>query len=132
LSEEGRRLTTDEQRERLYAARRRGELCTWCGRTLAENELVYVERVEVSLKPFTGPSTRRARRMVRCDALVGAECASPELVRRMEGREPERCEACGRPMYYAVTRATRYQAICSTRCTVRAAYAKRKAGTGAN
>src|SRR5687768_3011495 len=101
MSGDLRRLTTEDERERAQATPRRGGLCAWCGRTLAEGETVYVERVEVSWKPFTGTSMRRSRGTVHWDLPVGAECASPDFLRRTAGREPERCAACDRPMYYA-------------------------------
>jgi hypothetical protein len=127
MSDDPRRLTTDEQRERAQIARRRGGLCAWCGRTLAEDEAVYVERVKVNWKPYTGASTRRSRGTVHWDLPVGAECASPGFLRRVAAREPERCAACGRPMHYAVIRATRRRATCSGLCSVRGAFAGQKA-----
>ncbi len=44
MSDDVRRLTTEEQRERLHLARQRGGLCAACGRVLSDGEPVYVER----------------------------------------------------------------------------------------
>jgi hypothetical protein len=47
MSDDPRRLTTEEQRERLYAARYRGSMCAACGRTLDPGEPVYWEQFTV-------------------------------------------------------------------------------------
>jgi hypothetical protein len=127
MSDDPRRLTTEEERERVRAARRRGSLCARCGKMLAADEPVYVERVAVILKPFTAASTRSSQRTVHWDMPVGVECAAPEFVRRTEGRAPERCAGCGRPVYYTVQRAGRRRAVCSQVCRSRADNARRAA-----
>src|SRR4051812_29862816 len=117
MSEQRLLIETEEQRDRLYEARRRGEICAGCGRALGEHESVYWERFEI-----TGSYTSSAT------APVGAECASPELLQQMAGTEPERCASCGRGVFYrGQHRSTRRQAICSRRCSSRAASARQAA-----
>ena len=59
-------LRTEDGRERFHAARRVGGLCAACGRGLAPDETVYVERFAVGTAYAYGP--------------VGVECASAELL----------------------------------------------------
>jgi hypothetical protein len=110
-----RHVTTDEQREWLYAARQRGGRCAGCGRTLAVDDVVYVE-------PFLIEGAARV------PGAVGPECASPAALRDTQGREPERCDGCGRPMHYLVTSRRRQRAICSRRCDNNVGNRRRKAG----
>jgi hypothetical protein len=117
-NDDPRRLATEEQRERFHLARRRGGLCAACGRSLEDDEAVYVERF--TLRPETGRQTWSY-------GPVGAECASPERVREAEQAEPERCAGCGRAMHYRLTSARRQTAICSRRCRGRALYKRPKA-----
>jgi hypothetical protein len=100
-----RSLTTEEDRERFHAARRIGGLCAACGRALAPDEPVYVERFATGMSYVHGP--------------VGVECASSELLERTRGWEPERCVGCGRAMYYRAVGPRRVRAICSRRCVSR-------------
>src|SRR3954470_11872217 len=117
VSEKRLLIETEEGRDRLYEARRRGEICAGCGRALGEHESVYWERFEI-----TGSYTSAAI------APVGAECASLELLQQMEGTEPERCASCGRGVFYrSQQRSTRRQAACSRRCATRAGAAERAA-----
>jgi hypothetical protein len=44
MSDDRRRLETEEQAERFFRARRRGGECAACGRGLGEVEPVYIER----------------------------------------------------------------------------------------
>jgi hypothetical protein len=106
-----RKLTAEWQRERLFQARRRGGMCAACGRVLGKSETVYVEKFE---------DDRRSS----VTAPVGAECASEKLLAETQGREPEHCAGCGRPMFYREAHtARRRQALCSRTCgaTVQAA-----------
>ena len=120
MSDDPRRLTTDLERERLHAAKERGGLCVACGRVLDDGEPVYIERVMVDRKSLAAPGVAWSRGAVYRDAQLGAECVSPGFLARTSGREPERCEHCGRPIYYAVQRAGRRRALCSKRCFHRA------------
>src|SRR4051794_16628094 len=113
-------LKTDAERERLYAARERGGVCAGCGRALEDGEPVYIESIALDLKPLTAPGTRRVRSTVSRDAPLGAECASPGLLARMADATPDPCMGCGRPIFYALDRAGRQQAMCSKRCAFRA------------
>ena len=122
-----RRLTTDEQRERFYAAKDRGGLCAACGRPLGADEPVYIERVVVDRKLLAAPGARWSHRSAYRDAPLGEECASPEFLARTQGQTPEPCEHCGRPVYYDVARARRLRTLCSMRCTDRVSSAGRAA-----
>src|SRR4051812_32113852 len=110
------RFTTDEERERLYAARNRGGLCAACGRALDDDEPAYIEQILLERKPLTAPGAWWPRRIVYWDAPLGAECASPGFLTSTQGRTPEQCDGCGRPVYYALGRAGRQRALCSKRC----------------
>ena len=115
-----RRLTTDEERERFATAAYRGGLCAACGRVLDDDDVVYIDHVAIDLKPLTAPGAGWIRKTVHRLAPLGEECASPGILAWAEGREPERCAGCDRPMYYAKARAVRQRASCSKRCTHRA------------
>jgi hypothetical protein len=121
MSDDPRRLTTEEQRERLYAARYRGGMCAVCGRTLDDGEPVFWERFPVGR---VGGITSHPL------APVGSECASPRLREQKEGEEPEPCVSCGRPVYYARPSVHRTEAVCSGRCRGRASFTRRSAPTG--
>jgi len=112
VSDDVRRLTTDEQRERFQAARRRGGLCAACGRTLGDDEVVYIESFTIGGTYASGP--------------VGIECASAELLRDAKDREPEQCAGCGRGMHYRLADSRRRRALCSRNCANRAEAAKRR------
>jgi hypothetical protein len=117
VSDEVRRLTTDEQRERFHRARRTGGLCAACGRSLGDDETVFVEPLLIG--PADGPATRSY-------GAVGIECASSELRYDVQGREPERCAGCGRGVYYRVASARRQWVSCSRRCANRAGVARHR------
>jgi hypothetical protein len=119
------RVSTTEERDRFNAARSRGGLCAACGRTLGEDEPVYIGSVLLDRAAFGGPGVRWERDAVPRDAPLGVECASPSFLARMERREPERCQYCDRPVYYAKDRPGRQRASCSTRCKTRADTADR-------
>jgi len=105
-----RRLGTEEQVERFYRARRQGGMCAACGRALADDEAVYIER-------FTDARGRWTNRAI---GPMGAECASTQLRQDTTNREPERCAGCLRPMYYGVESTLRRRALCSQACRHRA------------
>jgi len=128
VSDDPRRLTTFERRDRLETARRLGGLCGTCGRALAEDEPVYVEQVEIGMRRRVGPYTYPFT--VTMLAPLGAECASPDFLKEMEGRQPDPCAGCGRPVYYRTVRPNRHRTLCSRRCIHRANVAKRSATTG--
>ena len=79
MSADVRRLTTDEERERLYAARHRGGMCAVCGRALNDGEPVFWEQFAVGR---VGGITHRPQ------APVASECASSWLRQEKEGEEP--------------------------------------------
>ena len=118
MSEDVRRVTTDEQRAWCYGARDRGGLCAACGRTLAPGEPVYVERFVVG---------QAGSLLVGMQASVGRECASAVFLEEMEGQETARCAGCGRPVYHRAPRPTRSRVICSKPCGRRANATKRVA-----
>jgi hypothetical protein len=117
MSGDPRRLTTEEERERLHAARNNGGRCAACGKVLGPDEPVYWEHFVVGK---VGGIIQHPK------APVGAECAPPWFLEEMEQEQPEPCAGCGRPVYYAVTRAGRTRAACSRRCQLRASVAGRK------
>jgi hypothetical protein len=116
MSDDLRRLTTEEQREQIHGARRRGGVCAACGRALSADEPVYIERFAVRGSWMTAP--------------VGVECASPELLQQVAGQEPEHCAGCGRGVYYRSTRSIRHQALCCRACGARVQAAKRSKAEG--
>jgi hypothetical protein len=125
MSEGRLRVTTEEDRERLHAARRTGRLCAACGRTLGDGETAYLERFLVGARALSGSQVVTYASDVY--APVGAECASSAFLEQTAGTEPERCAGCGRGVYYRSIRPTRRQALCSKRCAAHAATAKRMA-----
>ena len=127
MSNDVRHLTTDEGRERFARAQTYGRLCAACGRSLGDGETVYVQQIMVDLKSFAMAGVQWSRKTIYRDAPLGAECASPTFLARTEGREPEHCAGCGRPMHYAKVRAQRQQALCSKRCSGRAVKARHMA-----
>jgi hypothetical protein len=118
MSERRPRIETKEDRDRLHAARHDAGMCAACGRPLDPGEVVYHERFRlVPLLLETG-KVLVAASVVR--GPVGRECASPELLARTAGTEPERCVGCGRGVYYGAPRPGRRRALCSERCRWRA------------
>jgi hypothetical protein len=116
VNHDPRRLTTEEERERLYAARYGGGLCAVCGEAVDDDAPVYWERFAIGK---VGGLVNHPQ------APVGAECASPQLLTEKAHEKPERCAGCGRPVYYAVMSRARHRAVCSTRCQMRASRAAR-------
>ena len=75
MSDDPRRLVTQEQWDRLHIARNNGGGCAACGRPLVDGEAVYVEQLVIDIPRPPGQYVG-ARRGV-AQAPVGAECASP-------------------------------------------------------
>lgn len=126
MSDQPHRITTEAERERFNAARDVGGLCAACGRTLGDDEPVYIDQMLLDRNAFAASGVRWGQALVRRDAPLGAECASPELLAHLERRTPERCAGCGRAMYYAKVRAQRRRAVCSYACRTRADRAARR------
>jgi hypothetical protein len=120
------RVTTTEERERFNRAREDGGLCAACGKTLGDDEPVYIDQVLLDRNAFAASGARWGQALVPRDAPLGAECVSPKLLARLDGRESERCEGCGRPVYYAKERAQRRRAACSQACRNHAERAARR------
>ena len=118
MKDDSRRLVTEEGRERLRLAKRQGNLCAACGRTLDADEPAYIEQLT-----FDKGNLRDRRALAQAasvQAPVGIECASPEWLRQIEGQDPERCMGCGRGVYYRVASPRRQRTLCSLRCASRA------------
>ena len=116
MSESRLRIETEDERERLHAARRDAEMCAACGRRLGADETIYLERFAVVRSYLFAP--------------VGEECASHELLAWTAGAEPERCAGCGRGIHYRMNLSTRHRALCSKRCRVRTDRAKQRERAG--
>ena len=114
MSDNVRRLTTDDERERLRVAKDLGGLCAVCGRTLGERERVYIRRVVIGTRLFGDP--RGSGSSVFAESPVGAECAPPGLVTGDGGRDPAPCVGCGRHVSHAVRRPRRGRVACSLLC----------------
>ena len=112
----------ERRRALIYAARARGELCAGCGRALAADEPVWIERFVTGL---AAPQRRRLSPS-HTQAPAGAECASATFRAATEGTEPERCAGCGRGVYYRVADTRRRTPTCSRRCSARAIAARTK------
>jgi hypothetical protein len=126
VSDDPRRLTTEEQRERLHRGRRAGGMCGVCGRTLGDVEPVYWERFVIDLD--WSAERDLGRYVTTLEAPVGVECASPDFLKETEGREPGRCADCGRGVFYRVPRSIRRRVACSWLCRDRAGAAERRRG----
>jgi hypothetical protein len=118
VSDEARRLRTEEDVEWFYRTRRRGGECAACGRALTVDEPVYIERFEDARRRGAGPHVKGP---------VGAECISDELLLSAATREAERCAGCGRPVYYRLEDTRRRRVLCSQACRNHAA-SRRQAG----
>ncbi len=119
MTDDARRVLTDEERVRAQLARVYGLVCGACGRALVEDETVWIERIGV------GP-TYSGRGAIYWRAPVCAACASPAFRAATEATEPERCAGCGRGVYYQVRHPRRRLALCSKRCGGRVVQARAK------
>jgi len=111
---------SDAAWERLLEVKRDGGMCAACGRALDVGEPVWRRRV-VPRRDWTSYFSE-----VNGWAFVGRECATPELLRKTERREPVTCAGCGRSMHIAAAPGPR-QRICSFRCR---STAQRRRATG--
>ena len=121
MTDDARRALTNEARDRVQEARRRGGMCGLCGRALAADEPVWIERL-----PVYGAGSPRWW------APLGGECASPAFRAEVAGTAPAPCVSCGRGVYYRSAHPRRRLAFCSRRCedrhhNARAYRARRKA-----
>ena len=110
MTDDARRPRTEEERARIHAARRDGDMCAGCGRVLVEGEPVWW--VPFVLRGVYGRASSRR-------APVGRECASPEFVEGAEAEGVEHCLNCGRGIYYGSTGHPRDLVLCSKRCRSR-------------
>ena len=111
-----RRLATDEQRERLNAAKNQGGCCAACGKGLGAGESVYFERFVFWQ---VGPTR------LTTQAPVGRRCAAPATLGLDDGagaRALRRVRARG---VYRKPRANRHRPACSRRCRELARHADR-------
>ena len=122
MSDDPRRLGTQEAVDRLHQARRRGGECATCGRVLGADEPVYwepvvvdIDRSDLGLGYYTAAP----------EAPLGKECASPASLVEVAGCEPGRCAECGRGVYYRVARRRRHRVACCFLCRDRAGSAER-------
>ncbi len=121
MTDDPRRVLTEEERARIQEAKRSGRLCALCGRGIDEGETVWLEWIAIHGE-YGGVSRWRAP--------VGAECASPAFRTATEGEQPERCAGCGRGVYYRTADPRRRRATCSKRCADRYQVARRKEARG--
>jgi hypothetical protein len=125
VSDDPRRVETQAALDRLHLARRRGGLCASCGVALAPEDPVYREVVAVDIdRSALGLGHYTAV----FEASVGAECASPEFLGEARERPPERCDGCGRGVYYQVPRRGRRRAACCRNCRNRASAKRARRG----
>ena len=92
----------------VYDAAQTGAICGKCGRRLDPSEVVW--RVPVAIGRRLNGSVGYLQ------APVGSECVDVDVLRGTEGQPPERCEGCGRPIYYWGGSRFRRRALCSDRC----------------
>ena len=111
MTDDAPRVLTEEERARAQAARARGGMCALCGRALAPDEPVWIERVGAY---GDGGAYWRVP--------VGRECASPAFVSETEGTTPAPCDDCGRGVYARYAHPQSRAVTCSRRCRSRAAH----------
>ena len=109
MTDDARRVLTEEERARVRLARPYGLVCGSCGAPLAEGEPVWIQRLGV------GP-TSGGRGAIYWRAPVCESCAAPSFRAQTEGADPEPCAACGRGVYYQSTHPRRRFVLCSKRC----------------
>ena len=116
MTDDARRVLTEEERARIQEARRNGGTCAGCGRVLGPDETAWVVRFDVY-------GDGRAY----WHAPVGEECVAPAVLGVTEGTTPEPCAGCGRGViYYPSGYRPRSVALCSKRCSSRSHLARRK------
>ena len=122
MSDDARRVLSEEERARARLAKAYALVCGSCGKPLAEGETVWMQRLGV------GP-TYSGRGAIYWRAPVCRACASPALRAETEGAEPERCAGCGRGVHYASGAHRGRVALCSRTCGSRYRLARaREAG----
>ncbi len=122
MSDEPRRVVTQEALDRLHLARRRGGQCAACGKALHPREPVYweplvvdIDRSALGLRHYT----------TTLEAPVATECVSATFRSAMSGQPAERCAGCGRGVYYRAPNPRRQRPACCQRCRGRASVAER-------
>ena len=118
---EERRLLSDEAWARIVEAKLDGGICAACGRTLDVREPVWRRRV-VPRREWTSYFSE-----VNGWAFVGRECATPDVLRETEGREPVTCRGCNREMHIAPAPGPR-PTVCSNRCRKGVQWRRSKGG----
>ena len=121
VTDDARRVLTEEERARIQEAKRNGRLCALCGRALAEGETIWVEWITI----HGGHGD-----VSRWRAPVGVECASPAFRTATEGGQPERCAGCGRGVYYQSAHWRRRLVLCSRRWAGRVTRSRLKEARG--
>jgi hypothetical protein len=111
---DGVRTLTAEMRLRLAEAKTHGGLCVWCGRTLADDEAVHLERFLVEMRKVRATDARPSPTYVT--APIGIECLPPESLHDGRWLPIEPCAGCDRPVYHRARRANRRQSLCSRKC----------------
>jgi hypothetical protein len=112
---------TEEERARINAARRAGGVCAGCGRALAPDEPVWLEKAKI------GRSSQG--KALWWWVPVGRECATPATLLATEQVVPESCVGCGRGVYQLSGHGLRRATACSKRCTSRASAVRAKERT---
>ncbi len=107
MTDDARRVLTEEERARMHIAARAGGICAGCGRALAPDEPIW----RVSHEAWVQRSGARVTWVVP----VGTECVGAEVRAESLGQEPERCGGCGRPVYQRPS-AHGVRPFCCTRC----------------
>ena len=123
MTDDARRVLGQVDLARLFAARNKGDACVACGRPLADDEPIWVERVDV---------IDAGRRVASYRAPVGAECASAVFRTATATIEPDPCVTCGRGVYYGEggPGRRRHRATCSKRCAARYQVTRAKEARG--
>jgi len=112
MHDDSRPMTHEERDAIIIEAKKEGGICAACGRVLSGDDPVWRERLASrrGWSAYFRPAYRRA--------LVGRECATPEILEANEGQEPVACLGCGRGIHYAGAPASRRSTVCSARCRV--------------
>ena len=109
MTDDARRVLTEEERALARIARAYGLVCGSCGKALAKGETVWMQRLGV------GP-TYSGRGVIYWRAPVCGACASPAFRADTEGAQPEPCADCGRGVYYGSRTRRSRLALCSRTC----------------
>jgi len=123
VSDDARRVLTEEEQALARIAKAYGLTCGSCGKPLAEGETVWIQRLGV------GP-TYSGRGVTSWRAPVCGACAAPAFRAETEGAEPERCAGCGRGVHYGAGARRSRLALCSRTCGSRYRRARAKEARG--